>query len=369
VSLGASLLHDIVCPRCTAAIDPVAETIVCARCNQEYGRVGRIPVLLPRPGDQVRLWRQQLGLLIARGEQMQAALAAEADASGLQPTGRARVKAMADGARDLLADIVALLGPALGGPLEPSGASGLPRGVVEYSHCLYRDWGWDDGNSPENERAVAAIRGVLPAKDTLGRTLVVGAGGCRLAYDLHRQLGGTETAVVDIDPFLLVIAEAVLRGDPVRLTEAPANPNEMAGIARSWNLRAPAGPLGDDVFHFFFANGMAPPFRAGTFDTVVTPWFIDQVPTDLPAFFARLREVLKPGGRWINQGPLIYPVEAPLSRRFSREEVFELASLAGFRIQHWSSQSFPHLVAPLSGRGKIEWVMTFAAVSPPAEEK
>ena len=44
--------------------------------------------------------------------------------------------------------------------------------------------------------------------------LVLGAGGCRLAYDLHVHCGGTETAVVDIDPFLLVIAEAVIRGAP-----------------------------------------------------------------------------------------------------------------------------------------------------------
>ena len=140
----------------------------------------------------------------------------------------------------------------------------------------------------------------------------------------------------------------------------------MTSVARPWILSASAGPLGDDVFHFFFANGMAPPFRNGTFDTVVTPWFIDQVPTDLPAFLARVRGVLKPGGRWINHGPLIYPVDAPLARCFSREEVFELASRAGFRIDKWSSQSAPHLVSPLSGRGKIEWVLTFGAVS---EEK
>jgi SAM-dependent methyltransferase len=357
-------LHDIVCPRCAAAIDPTLAHIVCSRCSQEYGRVGRIPVLLPRPSDQIRLWRQQLGLLIAGGEQMQAALAAEAEGSSLRAMGRARLRAMADGVRDQLADLVAQISPALGGPLEPSEASGLPRGVVEYSHCLYRDWGWDDGNSHENEQAVAAIRGILPRTETLGRTLVVGAGACRLAYDLHRLFGGTETAVVDIDPFLLVVAEAIIRGEPVRVTEAPANPNEMVGIARSWDLRAHAGSLGEDVFHFFFANGMAPPFRAGTFDTVVTPWFIDQVPTDLPAFFAKLREVLKPGGRWINHGPLIYPVDAPLTRRFSREEIFELASLAGFQIEDWSARSAPHLVSPLTGRGKIEWVMTFRAVAP-----
>jgi SAM-dependent methyltransferase len=360
-----SLKQDVVCPRCAAVIDPRAQAIVCPGCAQEYGRVGGIPVLLPRPGDQVRLWRQQLGLLVLRGQEMQAGLTAQSESAGLLPSGRARLKAMAEGARNQLADIVGRMSSALGRPLEPSENSGLPRGVVEYSYCLYRDWGWDGGAHSENEQAMDAVRGVVGACE-LGRTLVVGAGGCRLAYDLHRLLGATETAVVDIDPFLFVVAEAVVRGEHVRMTEAPTHVHEMTSVARPWTLRAPAGPLGDDVFHFFFANGMAPPFRSGTFDTVVTPWFIDQVPTDLPAFLARVRGVLKPGGSRINHGPLIYPADAPPGRRFSREEVFELASRAGFRIDKWSSQSAPHLVSPLSGRGKIEWVLTFGAVS---EEK
>jgi len=63
---------------------------------------------------------------------------------------------------------------------------------------------------------------------------VVGAGACRLAYDLHRHCGATETAVVDIDPFLLVIAEAVVRGRSVRLTESTANVQELAQVAKTW---------------------------------------------------------------------------------------------------------------------------------------
>ena len=52
-------------------------------------------------------------------------------------------------------------------------------------------------------------------------------------------------------------------------------------MSRRWTLSAPSGPLRAEVFHFFLANGTEPPFADQTFDTVVTPWFIDQVPTDL----------------------------------------------------------------------------------------
>jgi hypothetical protein len=58
---------------------------------------------------------------------------------------------------------------------------------------------------------------------------------------------------------------------------------------------------------------------------------------------------------------LIYPIDAPMARRFSREEVFDLATQAGLRIDRWRSDSQPHLVSPLTERSKMEWVLTFEA--------
>ena len=149
----------------------------------------------------------------------------------------------------------------------------------------------------------------------------------------------------------------------MRLTESTANVQELSQISKAWDLSAPSGPLDPDRFFFFLANGLAPPFADATFDTVVTPWFIDQVPTDLPAFLATVHRQLKPGGRWLNSGPLIYPADASLARRFSREELFELAERAGFRIERWSSDTRPHLASPLSGRARIEWQLTFEATA------
>ena len=53
----------------------------------------------------------------------------------------------------------------------------------------------------------------------------------------------------------------------------------------------------------------------------------------------------------------------PVSRRFTREELFALAEQAGFRIERWQAESMPYLVSALSGRGRIEWVLAFAATS------
>jgi len=72
------LSHHVRCARCATALDPDAEVIACSRCGQKYPRLGRIPVLLPRPDDHLDVWRQQLGLLIVQSRQTTEGLEAEA---------------------------------------------------------------------------------------------------------------------------------------------------------------------------------------------------------------------------------------------------------------------------------------------------
>jgi len=325
--------------------------------------VGAIPVLLPQPDAHVELWRRQLALLLEHGTATRRGLEAEADAPGLLAGARARLRALARAVAEQVDDFARLLGPALGGPLDGP-APGLPRGVVEYAYLLYRDWGWPADESRENADALDAVRAV--ASGDLGDTLVLGAGGCRLAADLHRACGGRETVALDIDPYLLVIAEAVVRGHAARLTEASLNVAEAARVATTWTLTAPDGPLDDARFHLLLANGLAPPFADATFDTIVTPWFIDRVPTDLGAFLETVVRLLRPGGRWLNHGPLLYPAETPLARRHGREEIFDLATQKGLSIGPTTYASRRYLVSPLTGAGKIERVLTFEARLPPA---
>jgi SAM-dependent methyltransferase len=320
-----------------------------------------VAVLLRDPSAHVEHWRKQLGLIAQQGSETKRALEAQAAEADVAAAARSRLRALARAVGDQVDDIARVLGPVLGGPLPAEGGGGLPRGVVEYAGYLYRDWAWSGGQHEENQRSLSAIRRIVAGRG-LGRSLVLGAGACRLAYDLHLDCGGTETAVVDIDPYLLVVAEAVVRGAEVSFTESTASVQESDLVSRRWTLSAPSGPLGEDVFHFFLANGLEPPFEAETFDTVVTPWFIDQVPADLAAFLATVRRMLVPGGRWINHGPLVYqPDEVPIPRWHPREEIFDLARGAGFVLGAWESESRPYLVSPLTGRGRIEQVLTFQA--------
>jgi SAM-dependent methyltransferase len=346
----------VVCPLCRARLDP---SFACPSCRQTYPSVGGVRVLLPPADAHIDHFREQLGLVVQQGAETKRALEAQAEEPSAGASTRARLRGLAQGLAEQVDDIAAVLGPALGGPLPPDQHVGFPRGALDYLCYLHRDWAWGDGHDEECERSLSAVRRVAEGRG-LGRTLVLGAGACRLAYDLHVQLGATQTAVVDVDPFLLVPAEAVIRGARLPMTEASVNAPEVESVSRRWTLVAPAGPLGADVFHCFLADGTKPPFAEGSFDTVVTPWFIDQVPTDLEAFLRAVHALLAPGGRWLNHGPLIYPGNSlPIGRWYSRQEIFELAGSVGFRMGACESSSERCLVSPLTGRGKLETVYTF----------
>jgi hypothetical protein len=357
VSLAGAL-----CPTCGLDLTVGAgeEAIVCAGCLQPYPRIAGIPVLLPKPDQHVTLWRRQLGLLLERGQRTLAALTDAAAHPELAEATRVRLGSLGQAVKEQVDDVARVLTPALGGALTAEGG-GLPRGVVEYIAYLYRDWGWPAAGYRENEPALTELGRLLDGRE-LGRTLVLGAGACGLAYELHLRHGASETVAVDIDPYLLVLAERVIRGETVKLTEASLKWIDAGEISRQWQLEAGSGPIGPDVFRCVFADGIEPPFTPESFDTLVTPWFIDQVPRDLPVFFGTLRKLLRPGGRWLNQGPLVYPERTPFEQRYAREELFELARAAGLSVGDWSRTSQRYLVSPLTGNGKIESVLSFIAV-------
>jgi ubiquinone/menaquinone biosynthesis C-methylase UbiE len=278
----------------------------------------------------------------------------------LTPT-KTRCRAMIQAVRGQAADIWGVLDR----HLPPSPTDHLPDSAalpepLKYIHYLYRDWGWPAEPEGENEHALAAIESVREERP-IGRMLVIGAGACRLAYDLHRSDTTADTTVLDIEPLLFSVAERVIRGGRVTVREANAEIDDVDHVVKEWVLHAPHGAIQEDRFHFIFADGLEPPFASETFDTIVTPWFIDVVPSDLPHFITTVHRLLKPDGRWLNLGPLKYIPELPVTRRYAREELFELAERAGFRMDGWRVESMPYLVSKLNGRGKIESVLAFAA--------
>jgi hypothetical protein len=356
-----SVLACASCPRCASSIDATEPVIRCHECGQVYPRLGTIPVLMADPDSWIALWRVQLEVIERQAAAQLAGIETQLEYGDALPSTVTRCKAMVTPARQQISDVSAVLGPLL-----PLAARQLEKGAtvkspIEQIHYLFRDWGWDGGRHAENETSARAIETTLKGS-SVGKMLVIGAGAGRLAYDVHLRCGGRETVALDIDPLLLTVAHHVIRGEKVSMTEASISVHETASASRRWDLAAPSGVLDESKCHFLLADGLQPPFAPETFDTVLTPWFADRIPPDLRDFIGVIEMVLRPGGRWVNHGPFLYPPEVPLDRRFAREEMFDIAEHAGFRIDAWSSESGPHLVSPYHGRGRVEWVLTSVAV-------
>lgn len=363
---AGSILETVTCPGCGFALDVRADPISCAPCGRQFPRLGSIPVLFSEPDTYIAVVRRQLAELREQVDQTAIALEQQLHAADVLPLTKARCEALRGASRQQHSDIAALLEPLI--PPATREAAEVRESVpslLTNVHYLFRDWGWPAAPDDENERAVAALMRVI-GDQPFGRALVLGAGACRLAYDLHRQGRGAETIALDIDPLLLAAARAVIRGGTVPMTEAYAELNELGRPATRWMLKAPEA-LSEDRFHFLLADGLNPPFAECTFDTVVTPSFIDAIPSDLRDAVAAVHRLLRPAGRWLSLGPLRYTPQVPITRRFAREEVFDLAERGGFRMGAWEAHSSPSLVSAHTGRGKVEWVMAFCAVKESVE--
>ncbi|KAG9258585.1 methyltransferase-like protein [Emericellopsis atlantica] len=78
------------------------------------------------------------------------------------------------------------------------------------------------------------------------------------------------------------------------------------------------------------------------FDAVVTLFFIDMANNTID-FLSNIHRLLKPGGVWINLGPLKWGTHSAL--QLSTEEVLQLADLLGFDVDHTSRKSIDSLYA------------------------
>jgi hypothetical protein len=215
------------------------------------------------------------------------------------------------------------------------------------------------GENVEAREASDTVSEALGSRP-VGKLLVLGAGACRLTQDIHHRHRAVATVAVDVNPLPFVVADRILRGESVELYEFPPWPLDSEHTFVERRLRTPWPPV--ENLHLVFADGLNPPVRPGTFDTVLTPWFVDQVPSDMSVLFERLWLILPPGGCWLNFGPLIYREEhTALPERYCVDEVLELVEEAGFRVEWSRFQRMNYMQSPASCQGRSETVLTFRA--------
>ncbi|KAG8905996.1 hypothetical protein FRB99_007853 [Tulasnella sp. 403] len=201
---------------------------------------------------------------------------------------------------------------------------------------LVRDW----SNEGRTERE-AVFRPILQA---LGRTpeddraklrvLVPGCGLGRLAWEISRQ--GFNVTANEYSHFMTLPLRYLLsdqteayqhRVQPYYFTLSHnREPNDLFRVAHFPD----AVPRLSKSFRLLESDFYS--ITQGNYDFIVTLFFID-TSVNIAECLQQIHRLLKPGGTWINLGPLLWTSGSVARMELSLEEVLALANLVGFQVE------------------------------------
>ncbi len=327
-----------------------------------FPQLDGVPALFAEPEATLGEWRDRLHLLLVQLEQHAQRLNTALGQDALLTLTRerlTRLHAATLAHRELLSDLLSPLGLAgrcASAQTHLALRTRLPgdQGLTSYYANIHRDWAWGDA---ENEGSLALLRETLGSAK-LGRTLVLGAGAGRLAWDVHQQLAPTLTVALDFNPLLVLLLARLVRGDTVALYEFPIAPRSISDHAVMRKLRTPTPTR--PGFYPLLADALRPPFIPGSFDTVITPWVIDILPEAANLQLARINSLLAAEGQWLHFGSLNFNLADP-AMNYSLEEALELATATGFGRPELSEAVLPYMCSPASRHGRSERVIAMRA--------
>lgn len=346
-----------------------ARAATCDGCARTYPLVQGVPCLVPNP-ERFRVeWRAKLDDYLLLTELRQRQIASDAAEPGILSLTCQRLRTLVEAMSVERALVSSTLAPLLpedqahaarrfpGSPLPVEDAS-----LLDTYENVFRDWGW--GGSEISRALDHATRLLLAATAKrcvselrLGTLVVLGAGAGRLPADLHRLLEPERTLALDLNPLPLLLANRLLQGEVIEAYEYPVGPRGLQAAAVRQRLAAVH--QAPDNFVFALADARHPPFVPGAVETVFTPWFIDVVEAELPKTIETTHRMLRPGGLWLNQGPLRFHGSATC--RYSIEEVLELVRAGGFEVLAAQQDDAPYFHSPHSGSRRKETVYGFVA--------
>lgn len=349
------------CPRCAA---PLAggDAFACTSCGARHPVIAGVPCLLHDAAQACDRFAARFADVARESEAQIAAIADELARDPAAPSTSARLHAFAEGVRTSAATIGSL-GVALDSAPRAASSDAIPSvaghtSLFDHYEYVFRDWGWAAAGEDENELAAARVSEAARTAGAAPRVLVLGAGAGRLAYDVHRRLDARLTLALDIQPLLVLVAQRMFAGESLVLAEFSANHLATRHAVSPRRLHAPSAARAG--LELAFADATRPPVQPGSFDVVITPWFVDQLASDVRDLLPSIHAALADGGRWVFFGPLLHPRGKPLARCFTEDELFELLPGAGFEPGVARRDVVPYLRAP-EGSARAEPVLTFAA--------
>lgn len=365
-NVNFSSIELLQCPNCGSGVGQglSADTLVCTTCNTKHFSLGGIPCLFPAGEHHRAIWQHQAGMMQAQGQQ--GLVQVQEAVSRYDLTAQTRER-LVDTFAALEASQAMTLALLAGAGVEPKLDEQMgqmnPGDLAEYYDLILRDWAWE---GRENQDALDRVLSVLPEDIEPKRVLVLGAGAGRLSWDMHCALRPQCTVALDSNPLLLIVADRLIRQQQsIELAEFKTFPQIDKDVTRTWLMQPPQDADGlRESWFALGANAWRAPLQPGTFDLIVTPWFIDVNGGDVRDTIALVSHLLAPSGRWVNTGPLLFTRHLPMEQKYQASEIKEFIAMSGFAIESESVNEADHLDSPLEARKQHEQLWTFCAKGP-----
>ncbi|CCA73667.1 hypothetical protein PIIN_07620 [Serendipita indica DSM 11827] len=240
-----------------------------------------------------------------------------------------------------------------------SKATDVGRVREAFKH-LVRDWSIE--GKEERKVIFSSILEELertPGDERAGcKVLVPGAGLGRLAWEISQR--GFDTTSCELSFYMNLALNLVLHPEstnrPHQHTVHPyahwwshqrSSSNTFRGItfpdvvprqSNNWTLSdqdfLSLTPPNEDTAH---SNSLLSANGRGGYDVIVTLYFIDTA-SNIISYLSHIHYLLRPGGRWINLGPLLY---SNATLELSLDEVLHLANLVGFDVDTTTRKTIP----------------------------
>lgn len=359
MQLDAQFLDILRCPQSGLKLKLSDGQLETEDGKLSYPLVDGIPWLIAHPRNSLLDWGTKLNHFQQVLLQETAQLAVERDKA--KGAVHDRIECLLLAKKDFLLEITKLLQPLTVTKVSATEVynalldrAPTTQNLLSYEANIYRDWQW---GSEENGLSREMVKRFLPAQ--VGKLVVLGAGACRLALDVHELAAPDMTVATDINPFFLLAVNKLIHGESFFLTEFPQYPKLTEYVAVKHQMSALSEPPVN--FHLGFADVAKPAFASGAFDTVLTPWLIDIQPHECSLFLRQLNQYLPEGGYWLNFGSLVFNQQRE-SLCYSTDEVVELAAAAGFEIEEMEQQRIPYLKSPYGAGYRMETVWVWRAI-------
>ncbi|RME17339.1 MAG: hypothetical protein D6797_02680 [Bdellovibrio sp.] len=349
------------CPLCFQELKLEPSKIHCSNCDYESFYIQDIPWLFKHPQKELLYWKQKSQNLNQYFLNLENQTETERQNTQNLKTTNTRLEKLKEAYQQNRKTLQEILNPLWEKEQDSSSfpllsETSLGQEVNAYYANIFRDWVWGE---KEIQRQKELLHPYLSSQKGAS-LLFFGTGAGRLAWDLSQNHDFSSFISIDINPLLTLTFQKIIHNEKLKLYEFPLSPLSIEQTAILHSIEKKERKNSPSHFIYLFADGMNPPFRKQSFDTILTPWFIDIIPMPFKDFSQRVNTLLKPEGLWINFGPLGFE-KKQVSQNFSPEEIEEALTASDFQLLHAENKKEPYLASPYSRFQREEVIYLFIA--------